>query len=401
MTFGGSPSSVAALDSVDVSLPATTPTRFSDIDWRWALPRIMLAFLVTRLLVLAVAVAVETTQPPPPDEVLGDDRALLSSLTSWDGVYYLDIIENGYQADADPFPNFAFFPAYPWLVKATTVLTGGDAGIAAILVSNVALFAALVVMYALTLRHLRPERAIWSLWFLLLAPGAIGFSMSYTEGLFLLFAAGAFFAAETRHPWWTGILLSLAALTRVPGILLLLPIVVMYVGRDGLRPTRDWVPLLLPVLSVGLFLVYLWTVTGDLLAPLHAQDYWRLSGPNAVSAVAETGATTDEATMVIGTAPSYIIGLWIATIVFYVFLFVFFRHDRIAPAYWVMAALAIIGVFASGKLLSAPRYIVVAWPFDWVLANRESKAGRLAVLGVFGAVHVLLLWLAFTWSVPP
>ena len=166
----------------------------------------------------------------------------------------------------------------------------------------------------------------------------------------------------------------LAALTRVPGILLLLPLLVLYISRDGLRPTRDWIPLFLAPLAVGLFLVYLWTVTGDLLAPLHAQDYWRASGPNAEAVVAESGRETSAATMVISAAPPFIVALWVATIVFYTFLFVYFRHDRIGPAYWIVAALAIFGVFASGKLLSAPRYIVVAWPFDWVLANRESPS---------------------------
>ena len=401
MTFGPSMRTTAALHSGDVSLPATAPPRLSDIDWRWALPRILLVFIVTRLLVLAVVVAVETTQPMPPEGVRVDDRPIIGSLTAWDGVYYLDIIENGYQADADPFPNYAFFPAYPALVRATSVLTLGDAGLAAVIASNVALFAALVVLFALSVRHLRPDRAIWSLWFLLLAPGAVGFTMSYTEGLFLLFAGGAFLAAETRHPWTAGFLLAAAALTRVPGILLLLPLVVLYVSRDGLRPTRDWIPLFLAPLAVGVFLVYLWTVTGDLLAPLHAQDYWRASGPNAASAIAESGAVTDEATMAIGAAPPFLVGIWVATIAFYTFLFVYFRHDRIKPAYWIMAALAIFGVFASGKLLSAPRYIVVAWPFDWVLANRDSLVGRAAILAIFAAVHVILLWLAFTWRVPP
>ncbi len=375
--------------------------RISDIDWRWALPRIMLVFLVTRLLVFAVLVAVETTQPAPPDGVRVDERPIIGSLTAWDGVYYHDIVENGYEADADPFPNYAFFPAYPVLVKAATIVTAGDTSIAAVLVSNVALVAALVVFYALSVRHLNPDRAIWGLWFLLLAPGAIGFSMSYTEGLFLLFACGAFFAAETRHPWFAGILLALAALTRVPGVLLVLPILVIYIQRDGWRPTRDWIPLALaPAALVGFF-VYLWTVTGDLLATFRAQDYWRSTGPNAVEVVATQADQTAEATMAISAAPPYVIALWIATIGFYAFLFVFMRHDRLPVAYWVVAALGIIGVFASGKLLSAPRYIVASWPFYWVLANRSSMAGRVGVLAVFALVQVLLLWLAFTWSVPP
>jgi hypothetical protein len=105
--------------------------------------------------------------------------------------------------------------------------------------------------------------------------------------------------------------------------------------------------------------------------------------------------------MGVGTAPSFILALWVASIAFYVFLFVYFRRDRIAPAYWIMAILAIVAVFASGRLQSAPRYLAVAWPFDWVLANRSSQTGRAAVLAVFAVLHVLLLWLAFTWSVPP
>lgn len=105
--------------------------------------------------------------------------------------------------------------------------------------------------------------------------------------------------------------------------------------------------------------------------------------------------------MVISSAPSYVIGLWIATIAFYAFLFVYFRHDRLPAAYWIVALLGIVGVFASGKLLSAPRYIVASFPFYWVLANRTSLAGRSVVLLAFAIVQVLLLWLAFTWSVPP
>jgi hypothetical protein len=225
--------------------------------------------------------------------------------------------------------------------------------------------------------------------------------MSYTEGLFLLFAAGAFLAAEVRRPWVAGVLLALAALTRVPGILLLLPLLVLYITRDGWRPTRAWVPLLLAPLAVALFFAYTWTLTGDPLAPLHAQDFWRLSGPNAASAVSASVSGSEQATMAIGEAPSFVIALWIATIAFYAFLFVYFRHDRIGPAYGIVGILAIVGVFASGKLLSAPRYVVVAWPFYWVLANRASLVGRLSVLAVFTMLQVVLLWLAFTWQVPP
>jgi hypothetical protein len=48
-----------------------------------------------------------------------------------------------------------------------------------------------------------------------------------------------------------------------------------------------------------------------------------------------------------------------------------------------------------------PRYLAVAWPFDWVLAGRRSRIGRSAVLATFALLHVAALWLAFTWQTPP
>ena len=116
--------------------------------------------------------------------------------------------------------------------------------------ANVAFAVALVVLYALSVRHLPPDRAIWSLWFLALAPGAVAFGMAYPESLFLLFAAAAFLAAESRHYWLAGLALAAATLTRAPGILLLLPLVLVYIDRDGPRPTRAWLPLALAPIAL-------------------------------------------------------------------------------------------------------------------------------------------------------
>ena len=401
MTFGPSQSAVTALHSGDVSLPATAPPRLSDIDWRWAMPRILLVFLVTRLLVLAVVVAVETTQPAPPEGVRVDERPIIGSLTAWDGSYYVGIAADGYHAEIDDFPDYAFYPGYPIVVRATMLLTGGDAGLAAVVVGNLAFFLALVALYALSVRHLDPARALLSLWFLSLAPGAIAYALSYSDSLLLLLAACAFLAMETRHGWLAGIALALATLTRVPGILLGLPLLMLIIERDGWRPTRAWLPLLLaPLVLVG-FYGYLWWLTGDPMAAISAQSYWRAPDPAEAEALVPATSTTGEVSLGMGLAPSWIVGLWVGSIAFYVFLFVFFRHDKIRPAYWVVAIISLMTVFLSGRLQSAPRYLAVGWPFDWVLANRESRLGRGAVLLAFAVVHVLLLWFAFTWTMPP
>lgn len=399
-----------------MSLPDASP-RLRDIDWRWALPRIALVFIVTRLLVLAVAVAVETTQPAPPDGVRVDERPILGSLAAWDGTYYLGIAEEGYHADPGAFPDYAFYPLYPVATKIASLFTLGDVGMAAIIVTNLAFAAALVVLYALSVRFLPPERSILSLWFLALAPGAIAFSLTYSESMFLLFSVSAFLAAETRRPWLVGLLYALAVLTRAPGILLGLPLLVLYLQQDGLRPTRKWWPLALGPLALALFAGYLWWLTGDPLASINAQAYWDLpaatsTGPDVIDAAAPvatppatgteaTAGAEGEATLGITTAPSAVLWFWIGTLVFYTFLFVYFRADRVRLPYVLLAVLAIVSIFLSGRLQSAPRYLAVAWPFDWVLASRRSRVGRGVVLALFAVTHVIALWLAFTWELAP
>jgi len=79
--------------------------------------------------------------------------------------------------------------------------------------------------------------------------------------------------------------------------------------------------------------------------------------------------------MVIGAAPPFIVVLWVATIAFYTFLFVYFRHDRIGPAYWIMSALAIywrlrIREAAFGTPLYRRRVAVRLGPGEPRLAGR-------------------------------
>jgi hypothetical protein len=378
-----------------VSLPNHTPTRLSDIDWRWALPRLAVVFVATRLIILAVAIAAEATQTVPEGLLRIDDRPILASLTLWDGEFYTSIANDGYHADPSFGPDYAFYPGYPAVIWAMSLLTFGDLSVAAVLVSNVAFALALVALYSLSVRYLSPERSILTLWFLALSPGAIAFAMSYSDSLFLLFAVGIFVAAEARHWWLAGILLGAAAITRAPGVLLSLPLLVLLISWEGIRPTRSWLWLAIgPALLIG-FWAWLWWLTGDPMAPASAQAYW--DAPTAEGPVDTVGV----AARGILIAPEMVITYWIGAIVFHAFLFVYFRHDRMPPTYWLVAIVLLASVFLSGSLQSAPRYLAVAWPFYWVLASRESRIGRSAVMGIFVVMQIVLLWLAFTWSVPP
>ena len=386
-----------------MSLPSTSSPRLSDIDWRWSLPRIALLFVATRLLVLVIAAMVEITQPDLPLPVGVDARPILTSLTGWDGAYFIAIAENGYHADPSYGFDYAFYPFYPLVIKALSLFTLGDTAIAGILVANGAFALALVALFALSIRYITPTQAHLSLWFLGLAPGAAAFALAYSDSLFLLLTVCVFLAAELRRPWIAGIALALATITRAPGLLLILPVVVLYIQRDGWRPTRSWIPLTLAPLALVGFFAYTWWLTGDPIAPVSAYAHWRPSVESALAPTGEViaGGASAGAGSSASTAPQAVVMLWVGTLAFYCFLFVFFRHSPIRAPYWLVAILAVAGIFLAGLLQSNQRYLAVAWPFTWALASRRSRIGQAVVLLGLGSAQIAFLWLHFTWQVPP
>jgi hypothetical protein len=241
----------------------------------------VLVFLVARLIVVACAVGVEALATPEAGGPAGSvrvvtDRPILSSLTSWDGVYYLGIAADGYQAGPvnGPYPEVVFFPLYPMLIRVVATLVGGDLPLAAVLVANVAALAALLVVYQLARLRVSSDVALLVVTLVALQPGAVAFSMAYSDSLFLLLTAGSLLCAERGARPASGILGLLAAITRPQGVLLAVPLLILFLRQDGRRPRPSWAWAAVPVLGIGGFALFMWHLTGDPLAPLTAQSAW-------------------------------------------------------------------------------------------------------------------------------
>jgi hypothetical protein len=299
---------------------------------------------------------VETRLPTPPPAFRWTDAPLLASLTAYDSRYYLSIAATGYHAQPvfGPWVDYAFFPLYPIAVRVASVVTLGNIDLAGVLVANAFFGLALVALYALSIRHLPREPAFMSLAFLTVAPGATAFALAYSDSLLLLLSAAAFLAAERRRTTLTGVLYALAVLTRPPGILIGLPLLVLLL-RDPLVPRRSLGWLLLGPVALAGFSAYVGTVSGDPIGWLGAQSLWTIAIP-PVSAL-----------------------IWIATILFHIAVLAFFRRDRVPLPYVLVALLPFVGLLAAWRVTSASRYLAVAWPYDWTLARRPP-AVRLTVL---------------------
>lgn len=184
-----------------------------------------------------------------------------AALFSIDSGWYQSIAVGGYlRAPFDSVPgqaNWGFFPLFPLLAR---VVGGGDwAGIA---LCNVLMISGLAVTHVLLTHFTDRDRASRALTLLLFFPASYGLSGYRTEPLFILLTAGAILAACRDRFWLAGVLGALAAATRAQGILIVIPLAIVYGQRRGRRPTVQAASLALPPLGLAAFAFHLWRLTG-------------------------------------------------------------------------------------------------------------------------------------------
>lgn len=213
---------------------------------------------------------------------------LVAPMARWDSVWFLTIADAGYGDDA---ARPAFFPLYPLLARAVGTPLGSSL-LGGIVVSWVAYLIALVLLHRLAELELRDARAArYAVLACALFPMAFFHTAVYSEGLFLALSLGAVYSARTGAWAWAGALGALAAGTRSAGVVLVVPLVLLYLRQrrttaaaDRRRPTRADLPLLwVALVPAGMLAFCGWfAVTGgSVTAPLDAQKVWfrEFSGP--------------------------------------------------------------------------------------------------------------------------
>lgn len=369
----------------------------------WA---VLAAFGLGRGVVLASAaiaesqrsVSVATAISSTGSKVLWTDIPILSSLTSWDGVNYLLLAARGYGGNPanGPYPLTVFFPAYPASIAATR-LVGGDGALAAVFLSNVAFVAGLFLVLHLGRLVVTEQQARMGAVFLALAAGGTAFSMAYTDSLFLLVSVASLLAAERGRAALAGWLFAVAAVTRLPGIALGIPLL-MILWRTGVDRRRALPWLALGPLALACFLAYLGIVGGDPLALLRGQAVWD---------AANSGALPEALRPTISGSQIPILGNPLLVGVAFISMFVvaaatgiLAHRAGVAAPYTVLILIAVASVVASGRLVSADRYLAVAFPVGWVIAVTPRPAQVAWILSSIGVLAVTA-YLSFRLVLPP
>jgi hypothetical protein len=218
---------------------ADTPTRLSSRAMLW---RVVAAAAVTRV-VLAItawlstyAFKVQTSSfslryPRYAEAYQGFLGHLLNPWARWDGVWYIKIAHSGY-ASADG--STAFFPLYSVVLRYLSYVFDGNLVITGIIISLACYFAACVLLYKLVAIDFSPRVAYWSVMYISVFPTAFFFQAVYSESLFLLVSVACLYWARVGRWRLAGLAGLLATLTRSSGVLLFVPMAMLYYEQ------RDW-----------------------------------------------------------------------------------------------------------------------------------------------------------------
>ena len=337
----------------------------------------ILVFLVTRLGIMAIAYVSMSVLPPAENTIYhlrGTENRLLDVFGSrWDTGFYVSIAEEGYRYEGVELPSVAFFPLLPIMMRLLTPLVG-DAVVAGILISNLALLAATIVLYRAVLDEWNEAVAERSIWYLSVFPASLFGSAIYTESLFLLTAIGAFFLARRGRWLGAGIVGVAAALTRLHGVL----VAVLLAGewwRQRRDPATEGPPLaalataVATPLGTAAYMLYCWHSFGSPLAFVTAASAWGRVPKPPIATMAEVARTPPGGWFSGLLAGTIHVDNWIDLSAVLVFLLL--GCALLALGRWGEGLFVVLGVslsFGSGLLMSQRRYMWVLFPAFMLLA---------------------------------
>jgi hypothetical protein len=378
--------------------PEVTP-----YPWRRGLLWAGLAYLLSRAAVLAGAGAASAAEQPRPPSGLGP---IVEVLTSWDGLWYFEVVRKGYPRHIPPDVTFfdlearaAFFPLYPRLVWALDkVLPGGD--VVAGLALNFVLGAVFILLVGLMTRQLFGTKvATRAMVLTALFPGSFVLSFAYSEALMLVLVAGCLLLLMQRRWLLAGILAGLATASRPNAIAIVAACIAA--AAVAIVERREWKSLLAPLLApIGWisFQLFLAHQTGERDAWFRVQrEAWDEGTSFGLRAVKDIGNAfihpwnSPKNILTLLCVAAMLVGLWA-------------MWKRRLPLPVTVYTLGILALMLLPQTVTArPRFLFTAFPLLiaiaaiwpdkddelWPLLTAACGAGlaaATALYGVFGAI---------------
>jgi len=331
-------------------------------------------------------------------------RPILDVLTSWDGLWYMDIVRNGYPTSIPPNVTYhvdearaAFFPLFPLLGRGfDTLLPGGDSF--AVLTMNALFGLVAVLLIGLLAQRLYGDRVGRTAATLAaIFPGSFVLSFAYSEALMIMLAAACLWCLVEREWVAAGVFAALATATRPNGLALVVACAVA--ALFAIRERRDWRALIAVALApIGFvtFQIWLGQHTGEAAAWFRVQrEAW---GEGASFGWTAVRNTAEAITQPLTSPTDTITALAVAATVALVWMSWRAKLPWVLTAYsWCVLAL----MLAPATVTARPRFLYTAFPLLigaakwyeerrkgdevlWPMTMAASGAGLAALTGLYG-----------------
>jgi hypothetical protein len=344
------------------------------------------------------------------------ENEILNLPARYDAGWYLGIAANGYQWDpaVSGQQNIAFMPALPLLMRFGGRLLGGQPLWAGQIVVLLASLWGFVYVYRLARASLGDaDRATTAVALLAAYPFAVFYSAVYTESIFLLCSAGAFYHITRREYGRTAPFALLCGFARPNGFLLAVPLALVAIWpalvdawshrsvglggriRAALRESSPTIAAAsAAIVGVLVFSAFIYTMTGRPLAWLEAHAAWGRTFGTWISQGPfqefqrgglygySRSQPIDAVNLV--AAVACLASIWPVT-------------RRLGVPYGVFIAVNLLPPLAAGGLLSIGRVTATMFPvFVW-LASVIPARHRAAWLTLFAMLQGWGAALFFTW----
>ena len=288
----------------------------------------------------------------------------------WDTPQYQAIAERGYSA----FDTALFTPPlFPLLEHLVSVLVGGNTLLAGMLLSGVACLLCLLALYRLASFEFNDQAlARRAVLFLAIFPASFFLYAPYTESLFLLGAMLALLSIRLKKWGWAGLWGAVVALSRTPGVLILVPLAWASWSAWRSGDHKSWLAPGLALAGAALFPIYVFFGLHlsplEILAAVGRGGSLAFPGWNIVAAAIRIlhGQLVEE----------NLIELIFTLLFIFLTIFIWKKLPRLYGVYAVTLMLLFLARLGSPQpLVSMARYVIEIFPAFLVLAAWGRRPG--------------------------
>jgi hypothetical protein len=340
---------------------------------------------------------------------MGDEeRHFLSRHTlRWDSGWYLSVIRDGYSYDPDAQSNIAFFPAFPILTRlADQVLPSGEV-LAGLVVVHLALFGAMLYIYQLP-RMDFPELVAWrGLFFLLVFPTSLFLAVFYAESLIIFGMAATLYHARRGQWLLAGFFGALTGLTKLIGIVLIIPVVLELLRQGALRRDNPqaWIGAALVPSGAVTYLAALHVWLGDFRVYFWNQEHWARSSfdpePFVMFVQFLTGREMGYLPYPGDVIPIHNFYFLLDMGSLLLFLGIgLYLWLRVLPSYGALVLAGAMVPALSGTPFAMARYMVILFPAFILLGTIKSEPVRhaIGIASLFGLAMITYLYVNGYWA---